>query len=179
MKRTIVNPIIKDTVTVLKTAEETGGTESELLLTLMPGGINELHYHKSFSETFTAIDGELGLLLAKKKKLILKPGDSFTVEPMVLHGFFNPNDEEIKFNIRVNPGHSGFENALRIAYGLAEDGLTNNGIPKKVSHMAILVNLSDSNIPGLFSLLSPVLRLIAAKAKANGVEQKLMERYCI
>jgi quercetin dioxygenase-like cupin family protein len=60
MKRTIVNPLIKDAVTFLKTAEETGGTESQLLLTLRPGGKNALHYHKS-SETFTALDGELDL----------------------------------------------------------------------------------------------------------------------
>ena len=70
MKRTIVNPIFKDTVTFIETAAESNGQVSDLELTLLPGGRNPLHYHKSYSETFTAIDGELGLGLAKRKKKI-------------------------------------------------------------------------------------------------------------
>jgi quercetin dioxygenase-like cupin family protein len=178
MKRTIVNPLIQDTVTFLKTAEETGGAESELLLTLRPGGKNALHYHKAFSETFTALDGELGLQFAKHKTKVLQPGESFTAEPLTPHGFFNPTDREIKFHIRIAPGHTGFEEALRIAYGLAEDGLTNqDGIPRKISHMAILVSLSDTNLPGIFSFFAPILKIMAARAQ--GEATKLREKYCI
>ncbi len=61
MKRTIVNPIIKDTVTFLKTPEETNGQMTEAEITLMPGGGNPLHYHKTYSETFSALEGELGV----------------------------------------------------------------------------------------------------------------------
>ena len=28
---------------------------------------------------------------------------------------------EITFNVQIRPGHEGFENSLRIIYGLAED----------------------------------------------------------
>ncbi|WP_162056537.1 cupin domain-containing protein [Pontibacter pamirensis] len=122
MKRTIENPIIKDTATFLQTAEESGGKISDIEFTLMPEGGNPLHYHKTYSETFTAIDGELGLKLGKKVTKILKPGESYTVEPMSLHSFFNPTDKEIKFNIKIKPGHTGFENSLRILYGMAADG---------------------------------------------------------
>ena len=52
MKRTIVNPIIKDTVTFLQTSQESGGKITEGEITLMPGGGNPLHYHKTYSETF-------------------------------------------------------------------------------------------------------------------------------
>lgn len=182
MKTTIVNPIIKDTVTFLQTAEESGGKISEADITLMPGGQNPLHYHKSYAETFTAIDGELGIKLGRKAKdiKILKPGELCTVEAMSLHSFFNPAAKEIRFNVKLRPGHTGFENALRILYGLAADGLTNNkSIPKSLRHTAIIVCMSDMNVPGLFTWLYPLFKRIANKAKASGEEQRLIEKYCV
>ena len=180
MKRTIVNPIIKDTVTFLQTAEESGGKLTEADITLMPGGENPLHYHKSYAETFTAIDGDLGLKLGKKATKILKPGETYTVEPGSLHSFFNPTNQEIKFNVKLRPGHTGFENSLRILYGLAGDWLTDQkSIPKKIKHLAIIACMSDMNLPGVFTLFFPILKMIANRAKSNGEEQRLFERYCI
>ena len=180
MKRSIVNPIIKDTVTFLQTAEESGGKISDIEITLMPEGGNPLRYHKTYSETFKAIDGELGLKLGKKDTKILKPGESYTVEPLSLHSFFNPTDKEIKFNVKIKPGHTGFENTLRIIYDLAEDGLTNKkSIPTSLKHTAIIVCMSDMNVPGLLTLLYPILKRVANKAKANGEEKKLIDKYCV
>lgn len=180
MKRVIVNPIFRDTVTFIKTAAETNSQFTEAELTLMPGGSNPLHYHLSYSETFTAIEGELGLGLAKNNKKILKPGETYTVEPKSHHHFFNPVNREIKFRVVLKPGHEGFENSLRIIYGLAEDGLTDKkGIPKKLQHIAIISCMADMNLPGFFTLISPLLKRIAGKAKDSGVEQQLIDRYCI
>ena len=179
MKRTIVNPIIKDSVTFIQTSEESGGKVTEAEITLMPEGGNPLHYHKSYSETFTAIEGDLGVKLGKKDTKILKPGESHTVEPMSLHCFFNPTQKEIKFNVKLTPGHNGFEYSLRILYGLAADGLTNKkSIPKSLKHTAIIVCMSDMNVPGLLTLLYPLLERISKKAKINGEEQKLIAKYC-
>ena len=57
MKRTFVNPVIKDTITFLQTTSESGGRVSEPEITLMPGGGNPVHYHKTYAETFIVIDG--------------------------------------------------------------------------------------------------------------------------
>ncbi len=180
MKRTIINPIIKDTVTFLQTSIESDGKVTEAEITLMPGGGNPLYYHKTYSETFTVIDGELGLKLGKGKSRILREGETYTVEPLTLHSFYNPTDKEIKFNVKLKPGHNGFENSLRIIYGLASDGLTDkNTIPKSIKHTAIVVCMSDMNLPGLFTFLFPVLKIIAKRAKARGEEQKLIDKYCI
>jgi hypothetical protein len=100
MKKVIVNPIFRDTVTFIKTSAETKEQFTEAELTLMPGGRNPLHYHLSYSETFTAIDGELG------------------------------------------------------------------------------VGLADMNLPGFFTLISPLLKRLAKKAKDSGIEQLLIDRYC-
>ena len=180
MERIIVNPIFKDTVTFVRTAAESNGQVSDLELTLLPGGRNPLHYHMSYSETFTAIDGEVGVGLGMIKKRILRPGNSYTVEHNKLHYFFNPTDKEIKFKTEIKPGHEGFENSLRILYGLAEDGLTNKkGIPISIQHKAIIACMSDMNLPGFFTLIFPILKRIAKKAKASGAEQLLIDRYCI
>jgi quercetin dioxygenase-like cupin family protein len=179
MKRVIVNPIFKDKVTFVRTSAESDGEISNLEITLLPGGKNPIHYHKSYSETFTAIDGETGVGLGKKEKKILKPGQSYTVDLNTLHYWFNPIDREIKFKIEIKPGHEGFENSLRIIYGMAADGLTDkNGIPKSVQHKAIVAIMADMNIPGFFTLIFPILKWIARKAKFSGEEQKLVDRYC-
>ena len=179
MKRKIINPVIKDTVTFLQTSRETDSLVSELECTLMPKGRNFPHYHKTFSETFTAIDGALGLRLAGKKTMILQPNETYTVQKNQVHSFFNPGNHEIRFNIRITPGHEGFEQTLRILYGLAADGLTNHkSVPKSLQHIAIIGNLSDSYLPGLMKILSPVFNHLAHKAKRQGLEKALIEKYC-
>ena len=125
------------------------------------------------------MDGDLGLKLGKKGTKLLKPGETYTAEQMSLHSFFNPTNKEIKFNVKLRPGHTGFENSLRILYGLSADGLTNNkSIPKRLKHTAIIVCMSDMNVPGFLTLIYPLLKRMANKAKADGEEQKLIDKYC-
>jgi mannose-6-phosphate isomerase-like protein (cupin superfamily) len=177
MKRTIVNPVIKDVATFIKTAKDSG--VSELEIQLMPGGGNTMHYHKSYSETFIAVEYEVGLKLGKEEVKILKPGESYTVKPMQLHCFFNPTQQQISFLIRIEPGHEGFENSLRILYGLAADGLTNKkSIPKNLTHTALILKMSDMNAPGLLTWLYPVFEWIAARPNSKIEERRLLEHYC-
>lgn len=179
IKRKIINPIIKDTITFIQTSDETNARISELQLTLMPKGVNFPHYHKKFTETFTAVEGDLGLKLDGGKVKILQPGETYSVLPDEVHSFFNPGENEIKFNIKISPGHKGFENSLRILYGLAEDGLTDKrSIPKSLTHVAIIGSLSDSYLPGIMRLLSPVFNILAKRAKQSGLEKRLIDKYC-
>lgn len=89
MKRKINNSVINDTITFLQTSQETNSVVSELELTLMPKGGNFPHYHKTFTETFTAIEGSLGLKLDGNKTRILHPNESYTVQKNQVHSFFN------------------------------------------------------------------------------------------
>ena len=179
IERKIVNPVIKDTTCFIRTALETGGKFTEVEVTLMPGGGTPIHFHKHFSETFTAIKGRLGLKLEGGKTIILQPGESYTVPIGTRHNFHNPTREEIGFNVLIEPGNRGFEQSLQILYGLAMDGLTDEkAIPKKLAHTAVIMSLGDMNATGLLSLLTPVLTWIAKRERAKGAEQALIRKYC-
>lgn len=177
--RTIVNPLIRDKVTFVELSVETGGKYSRIQIELAPGGGNELHYHKKFDETFACVSGTLGLQIGTTT-MILAPGQSATAKAGEVHRFFNPsNDQPVTFDVTIAPGSPGFERMLQVAYGLAADGLTNGkGIPKHPYHIALIIRWGDTNMPGVLSLLEPLLRWIAARAERNGTAQSLIERYC-
>ncbi len=176
--RTIVNPIFKDTATFLERSAETGGKYCACEVTLLPGGKNVAHIHKKYSETFTAIAGNLGVK-AGGKTIILKPGETFTVPIGVVHSFFNPGPETIRYNIVIAPGFDGFEYMLRILYGMARDGQTDkNGLPKRLALIALIGEIGDTSLPGLFVLLAPLLKFLAARARKRGEEQRLLATYC-
>jgi quercetin dioxygenase-like cupin family protein len=178
MRRTIYNPLFKDSCTFLKTSKETDGAYSELELELDVNGENPLHTHSTFNETFTAIEGNLGLTVGNKD-IILRPGQSLTVKKGEPHRFFNPGDEVIRYAIVFQPGHTGMENMLRILYGLAEDGQSNNkGIPKSLTTIAVLQEMSDTKLRGILSLLTPVLKLLAFYGRRKSLKQTLLHRYC-
>ncbi len=66
-----------------------------------------------------------------------------------------------------------------IAYGLARDGKCNkNSIPKDIKHTALLFDMSGGRIPGIMSLIMPLLRRIANRARKKGLETELIEKYC-
>lgn len=178
MERTIINPIYKDTVTFLETSAETGHQYSLGELTLLPGGGNPPHYHTAFKETFTAVKGNLGLRL-RNKEIFLRPGEHYVVPIGEVHNFFNPGKEEITFRVKFTPGHEGMEHALRIAYGLATDGLTDQkGMPKSLVAAALIMEMGNSYPTGFFSVLRPFLSYLARKAKKKGVDRALILKYC-
>lgn len=179
MNRTIINPIIKDEVTFIRTSAETMGQCTEVMVTLIPGGGTPMHYHTTFAETFIATRGELSIGLEKGKSVVLQPGESFTASRMVLHRFYNATMHPIHFKVLIQPGSVGFEQSLRIMYGLATDGLTNKqSVPKKMIHTAVLFKLGDTNFPGMLTILTPLLKWLSNKATRNGVEASLVNKYC-
>ena len=177
-KRTFANPAINDSATFIKTSAETGGAYTLIEIDLGKSNGPPLHYHNAFSEKFEVKKGVLYLQVGKDKK-VLKIGDSFTVPAGTPHRFYNETTDMVTFHITLAPGHTGMENFIRIFYGLASDGLTDkNGKPKSFAHLAVALVMSDSNAPGWMSLLSPVIRGAARRAKKNGTEEWLLDKYC-
>lgn len=178
MKRRILrNSLLKDQVTVLKTGAETSGEYILLEVELGPGGGIPLHYHRTFSEEYAPVDGLLGLTIGRKD-LILQPGaraKAFSGEP---HRFFNPGREPIRFLVKMAPASESFLQSLSIGYGLANDGLTNaQGVPRRWIHVALLMQLSDTWVPGVLAWTAPLVRRAARRAAKKGITQKLIGRY--
>lgn len=177
-KRIFFNPIINDTATFIKTSEETKGQYSLVEIDLYKSEGPPLHFHKTFSEKFEVLQGILYLQVGKEKH-ILKRGESILVPKGTPHRFYNINNDLVKFEITFQPGHVGMENFIKIIYSLAQDGLTDKkGKPNSFAHLATILVLSDSNAPGMLSLLSPIIRMVARKAHKNGTEKWLLDKYC-
>jgi quercetin dioxygenase-like cupin family protein len=177
-RRTFANPAINDSATFIKTSAESDGEYTLIEIDLGKSDGPPLHYHNAFSETFEVREGVLYLQAGKEKRK-LNIGESFTVPAGTPHRFYNEVDNMVKFHITLQPGHTGMENFIKIIYGLASDGLTDKkGKPKNFVHLAVALQISDTNAPGWMSLLSPVIRGVAKRAKKNGTEKWLLDRYC-
>jgi len=177
-KRVFFNPAINDTATFIETSEESNGEYSLIKIELNKSDGPPLHYHNAFSEKFEVTQGILYLQVGKEKK-ILQAGQSVTVPKCTPHKFYNLTDDKVTFDITLRPGHAGMENFIKIIYSLAEDGLTDKkGKPKDFSHLATILVMSDTNASGMMSLLSPIIHMVARKAKRNGTEKWLLDKYC-
>ena len=177
-RRTFANPAINDSATFIKTSAETEGEYTLIEIDLGKSDGPPLHYHNAFSETFEVREGVLYLQAGKEKRK-LNTGESFTVPAGTPHRFYNEANNMVKFHITLHPGHTGMENFIKIIYGLASDGLSDkNGKPKNFAHLAVALQISDTNAPGWMSLLSPVIRGVAKRAKKNGTEKWLLDKYC-
>jgi quercetin dioxygenase-like cupin family protein len=176
--RRIYNPIQHDAATFLETSAESDGRHTLIEVELAPGGGNTLHRHLAFDERFRALDGTLTVRIGNREER-LETGEVACAPIGAVHCFSNRTDEPVRIRVELLPGHTGFEQSLQIAYGLAEDGLARaNGIPKRLAHLALLVQMGDTRLPGAMRMLEPVLRLIARRARRRGVEAELVERYC-
>lgn len=177
MERKIYNPIQKDYVTFLKTAADTNGEYTLVEVELANGGGVGLHYHKTYSEKFDCLEGEVQIGIGKGI-FPLRAGESATAYPNVNHLFRNRSGAACKFKVEIRPASVGFEQSLQIAYGLANDGLCKpNGFPKDKLTLAWLFDISESNLPGWMSIFEFILRKQSKKAQQKGIDKMLIEKY--
>jgi mannose-6-phosphate isomerase-like protein (cupin superfamily) len=175
--RRIYNPIQKDYATFLETSEETGGEHTLIEIEVAPGGGTTPHYHLTYAEHFGVISGALEVMVGGETRT-LTAGEKAVAPKNTLHNFHNATDEPTTFLIELRPGSSGFEKALRIAYGLATDGLSNSkGLPKNLYHTALLFEWGEGRLPGIFALLEPLCGLLAKRARRKGIDRELAARY--
>lgn len=171
------NPKIKDKITVIERPQDTNNTHMLLEVELQPNGGNSLHYHTSFSEEFIPLEGPLGVQL-DKQELTLIPGQSAVVPIGQHHRFFNNSQKTVRFLVKIVPANEGFLRSLQIAYGLAGDGLTNEtGVPKKLNHLSILLDQSDTRLTGFMGLVTNLLLKRAKRLKENGLLDDLIKKY--
>lgn len=178
LSRAVYNPVQKDTAIFIETVAESNGRHTVIEVEVSPGGGVGLHYHKSYSETFTCLQGKLQVQVGKKIYSLL-PGDaSATASKNTLHRFFNSSNRPCRFRVVISPGCRGFEESLQIAYGLARDGMVNKkGTPTNIHHLGVLLALSESKLPGWQGLFEKVLLWIGSRADKKGVTEALRKVY--
>lgn len=175
--RTIYNSEADHHTTFLKKSSDTAGEYTLLEIELEPDGANGPHYHAQFSETFTAIEGTVGVHLNGEDHQ-LEEGSSIVAEIGDTHYFFNDGEERVRFQVRIEPGSPGFEKGLYILYGLINDGKADaEGIPEDPLHTAIFAAYSDTRATGALRITNPLLRRLAGRAQRSGVESELVNRY--
>ena len=129
LSRTIYNPVQRDAATFLETSEETGGARTLVELVVAPGGKVTAHYHLTYSERFTVLEGQFTVALDGVQHE-LTPGDEVVAAPSTLHAWSNPTEDRSVVRIELRPGNPGFEKGLRVVYGLAADGrVLRTGVP--------------------------------------------------
>jgi quercetin dioxygenase-like cupin family protein len=176
-ERRYYHPIQKNYATFLKTSEETGGEYTLIEIELAPGGGNTAHYHKTYDEHFEVLEGTLEVLVGKETHT-LRPGQKAIAKKNVQHRFRNTTEEPAKFLVTLRPGHSGFEKAIKAAYGLASDGhACADGTPRNLYHMGVLLEWSDMRLPGVFTVAEPLFRLLAKRARRKGIDKELEAKY--
>ena len=176
--RRIYNPVQRDAATFLETSEETGGIRTLAELEVAPGGQVTPHYHLTYSERFKVLEGQLTVEIDGDRHE-LEPGDEAVAAIRSLHAWSNPGEVRSIVQVELRPGSAGFEDGLRIAYGLAADGLVRkNGVPRNPLHAALVLQMGEIRLPpGGYAVLQRVLGLLARVARWRGVDRELERRY--
>lgn len=179
-RKTYYNPVNGEQTIILESSGQTNGAYTFFEVCLKPGGGNPLHYHTKFTEEFFAIKGQLGLQQGKNT-VRLQPGESQLVPIGSSHRFFNDTNAQIIFRVRLTKGQPGFENFLKVMFGLVNDGktITKNQIPKNIYHIAVVFVWGDTHLAHpLFRLFTPLVKLFYKRAVKLGIDKKLQEQYC-
>jgi mannose-6-phosphate isomerase-like protein (cupin superfamily) len=173
----IYNPVQRDAATFLETSEETGGERTLAELEVAPGGKVTPHYHLAYSERFTVLEGRL-IVEIDGVRHELGVGDQAVAAPGSLHAWSNPGQERSVAHVELRPGSPGFENGLRVVYGLAADGLVlKNGVPRNPLHTALMLEMGEVRLPGAYAALGRILGLLAHLARWRGIDRELERRY--
>ncbi|MCF0074307.1 cupin domain-containing protein [Dyadobacter sp. CY261] len=176
LQRVISNP--EYTVIFLTTAAESGNRMSEMEILLSPGGGNELHKHLNFAETFIPLEGALGVQVGPNK-LLLKPGEQYTVPIGMPHNFSNPGSQPIRFRVVIEPGHEGFERSLRMLYGLQNEGLADVKTWDGLLRASVVLVISDMRLAGKKAILNPLMPILYRIACRKGYDREMIRKYCI
>lgn len=175
--RTIVNSEGGYSATFLKTGAETNGAYELVQVELEPNGGNDWHYHSSFEESFTVLDGVVRIGQDGEKELLLKKGDSASANKKEMHFFKNALTTKSVLLVKIAPA-AGLEKTLRVAYGLINDGLLRNEMTKNPWHMALLLGYSESYLPVLPSFIQePLINSLAKIAQWKGEDKSLFKYF--
>ena len=169
----ILNPVTGDTLKVLPA----GG--DRLFEFTLPAGSNgsPLHFHTRIRERFEVVDGCLTMIAGNPHQpRLLGKGESLSVEPGVVHRFWNPRPDPVTFRCEVSPSQD-FETFILALYQLGIEGRTGaSGLPRNPLQIAVLLELADFHFPGVpVALQRAFRRVLTALARKTGAAGTILQ----
>ena len=171
------NPVLGIKTEFLELFEETQGKRTVTESVIQPGKGIPLHYHHDFTEYYEVLEGELKMQVGKEIKTLTK-GGYLLVPVKTNHRYFNESNSPVKFKAVIQPGNFGSQLLISVLNGLARDGKVNKkGLPKSWLLFGYLSVVAGSNIPGIMSLLQPLLNWLYKLAVKKGIDKELITKY--
>ncbi len=160
--QTIDNPVTGEHITFLTTTSETRGEFLRFDCRVEPGKARLApHLHTSQTERFTMLEGTLGARVGDEIYTLL-PGQSLTLPARVVHQWWNPTDETVRFQVEVTPARN-LEATLEAICGMAQDGkLTRQAMPRNPFRLAQFGKLSETYLPVIPVWLHRLARTISS-----------------
>lgn len=174
--KTIYNREGNYSATFVQSSRETNNAYELVEVELEPHGGNDWHYHSSFTEQFTVVEGrvEIG---NNGRKIVLDSGRTAMANKKDMHYFKNALDRKSILLVKVTPA-AGLEKTLRVAYGLINDGLLKNDMTENPWHMCLLLAYSESYLPGMPAWFQePLINALAKIAQWKGEDKELYKYF--
>ncbi|MGZ8525890.1 MAG: cupin domain-containing protein [Chitinophagaceae bacterium] len=174
--KTIYNHEGNYSATFVHTGQETNNAYELVQVELEPHGGNDWHYHTSFEEEFTVVEGRVKIG-RNGKEIILEKGQATVAGKKDMHSFKNALDTKSILLVKVTPA-AGLEKTLRVAYGLINDGLLKNDMTKNPWHMCLLLAYSESYLPAMPNWFQePLINALAKIAQWNNEDKSLYKYF--
>lgn len=123
------HPVTKERVVILVGTEESKGERLVVDLYLRKtGGVCPRHLHPTIREQITVLSGRVGVFM-NGESFIASLGETINIPPGTVHDWWNAGIYEARVRVDIQPA-ARFEEFVRNAFGLAQDGKTNSkGMP--------------------------------------------------
>ncbi|MEK6325944.1 MAG: cupin domain-containing protein [Actinomycetota bacterium] len=163
------NPHTGERITLLATAEETGGELTRMEIQVKPGPADWVgpdHFHPLQEERFEVLAGIPSFRIQGEERTAA-PGDVVTVPVGISHIFRNGGGGELRMISEYRPGLKSVETFCSTFFGLAADGKTNKrGRPHPLQSVLTLWEVRDYFVvtrppPSVQRVLFPPLAALA------------------
>jgi quercetin dioxygenase-like cupin family protein len=176
LPRTVVNSEGNYSATFVKTGNDTHGAYELVQVELEPNGGNDWHYHKSFTEEFTVLEGKVKIG-HNGNEIVINKGQSASASREDMHFFKNARAEKSLLLVKITPA-SGLEKTIRIGYGLINDGLLKNDMSENPWHLILLLGYSETHLQGLPRWFQdPLISSLAKIAQWKGEDRELYKYF--
>jgi mannose-6-phosphate isomerase-like protein (cupin superfamily) len=99
---TLESPRIGQTITFVRTAQDTDGAELVIDATMRPGAFMPPHRHLRQEETFEVLAGT-GTFHVARRRVIACPGEHVRIPAGVAHRFHNRSSDDVQIRATLRP----------------------------------------------------------------------------